>query len=266
MDCKDCVFRKNEVFPLLNMEAQVGCEAGRLDVLKSLGKAERCTGIVDEDITVSYYVLDRFCNMYRDENWGGTDEIYTMSMALNKATYETKPLFGVVVAGDVSSTLETFEATVKSLLNNHYPREKLRIILSIIGTEGADLPALADLINRTQKSEKVDIRAVFHHLLDTSIKDYDSFSKIAQATYFVKVTAGTEVPRNLFDMVDKSLNKDLEHIFLFETEGVSIVRAVVMTALYPQFNDYDLAINEIRDISQHAGKYSSSTQMAHEEK
>lgn len=239
MDCSECVFRRNNSEGL-----QIGCEVGRLAVMQSLGVAIK----TNED---SFFSLNRFCNCYRDEKWNYPE---TIDAASSKVRSEIMPTFGVVIKdnGDVFD-VSLFEQSLRSVLSTKWPVEKLRIILST--TKHRDMPAIAHLVNSTQKSYSVDVRAVFHHISEQKVKDWDRWRKLAAASYFVTINAGAELKLDTLDVVNNSLNTDLEQIVLFEFDGVSIVRSKIMKSVYLNFNDYNLALDYIRSIAKKDGMY-----------
>jgi hypothetical protein len=189
--------------------------------------------------------------MYRNSDWEGPADI---GSAVHKASCEVMPLFGIVVTdGGNSGSPEDFKKTVDSIIATSWPVEKLRVMLST--TNHQQMPAMAHLVNSTQKAAQLDVRAVFHNLIDPNIKDYDTFSKLAQATYFISIEAGVEVPLDLFSQVNDSLNTKLERMIMFESKSLTIIRASVMKSIYRKFNDYTLATDEVRTLSQQAGMH-----------
>jgi hypothetical protein len=255
MDCKECIFaqwgtRKKALivnesdFVLGEVPAtpiQEGCLCGRVDIFKNRGEAQ-----VEQGDT--HYTLTKFCNMYRTEEWQEEQD----EPALEAARQEVMPLFGIAVYDQIDKKINDLQRTVDSILAANYQRNKIKVILSTFQERGVS--AVANIINNLQLEVKHS-SAVFQLLGNDYIKDTEAFKKLAQATYFVKVKSGEEIPPDIFTEIDRSMNDDLERIVMFEGDGFSIISKKVVTDLYLEHMDYDKMVNHIRKISQEQNVY-----------
>lgn len=249
MDCKDCIFAEyGQVKRPMMPDGQVGCACDRLDTWLDKDEAYLAA---DE----SYYELTKFCNMYRNEEWK-SEHNYGNEVAI--AREEVMPLFGIAVWDDPTSTMIDLEKTVMGLTNVKYPRDKMKVVLSTFKARGVN--NVADLINRLQG----DIRnssAIFHLLDYRKYTDTEVFKKLVEATFFVHVKSGyrqrgsTLLPEHLFELIDKSMNEDLERACMWEGDRFTVIHKKVVTGLYLQFNDYDKMVSHVREIAKKQNAY-----------
>ena len=257
MNCKDCIFAKyGQVKRPMTPDGQVGCACDRLDTWLDKNEAYQTEG-------ESYYELTKFCNMYRNHDWRKEvqekheDEFDPPNHSLLEdlveiARSEVKPLFGIAVWDDPTGHFADLDKTVMGLTNIRYPRDKMKVVLSTFSARGVN--DVADLINRLQG----DIRnssAIFHLLDYRKYKDTEVFKKLVEATFFVHIKSGTLLPEDLFELIDKSMNEDLERACMWEGDGFTVIHKKVVTGLYLQFNDYDKMVSHIREIAKEQNAY-----------
>ena len=228
MDCNACVFKVTE------NELQVGCKVDRLSKLINIGQATKEPG-------KSYYELSRFCNMYRTDDCD-----------MDKARNQIKPLFGIVIFCSETDTLEDLNRTIESILNIDYEQKRIKIVISILTTKN-----LNDFVHITNvlKSKYRSVELVVHLHEHNPLREKEVFLKILKATYFVKIRNGSEIKSDLFDMIDKKINDDLDQTIMFETDSATIILKNAMNSEYLNFYDYDLAADSIRKLSIEQGKY-----------
>lgn len=243
MNCKDCIFAKyGQVKRPMMPDGQVGCACDRLDTWLDKNEAYQTAG-------ESYYELIKFCNMYRNEEWQ-SEHNYGNEVAI--AREEVMPLFGIAVWDDPTGHFADLDKTVMGLTNIRYPRDKMKVVLSTFSARGVN--DVADLINRLQG----DIRnssAIFHLLDYRKYKDTEVFKKLVEATFFVHIKSGALLPEHLFELIDKSMNEDLERACMWEGDGFTVIHKKVVTGLYLQFNDYDKMVSHIREIAKEQNVY-----------
>lgn len=263
MDCEKCIFAQYgnpvDVFnglsnlrfdannrslsePLLN-DRQVGCECDRLDTFEERGEAYQTLGS-------PYYQLTKFCNMYRTEDWVDDDK---RGREVSAAREEVMPLFGIAVWDHQDATFDDLDKTVMSMANMVYPTKKMKMMVSTFQSRGVG--AVADLINRVQAMEFINTVATFHLHEHRALRDTEIFKKLVQGTFFVHIEAGYVLPPDLFEVIDNSMNDQLERFVMWEGEGWSAIHKKVATSLYLQFNDYDKLVDHVRDIAQQQNVY-----------
>lgn len=243
MDCKDCIFAEyGQVKRPMMPDGQIGCACDRLDTFLDNNEAYLAAG-------GSYYELTKFCNMYRNEEWH-SEHNYGDEVAI--AREEVMPLFGIAVWDTPTGTMSDLEKTTMSLTQVEYPREKMKVVLSTFNARGVH--DVVHLVNRLQG----DIRnssAIFHLVDDRRNKDTEVFKKLVEATFFVHIKSGSVLPEDLFELIDKSMNEDLERVCMWEGEGFTVIHKKVVTGLYLQFDDYDKMVDHIREIAKEQNVY-----------
>jgi hypothetical protein len=213
---------------------QVGCKADRLQKFIDRGKATKEAGTTS-------YELTQFCNLYRSQQ-----------VDLDQARKDVMPLFGVVVNHHLSRSQIDIEKSVNALLELDYPPEKVKIILSCPTSQDFELMMHYTNILK-QKYRAVEL--ILHLVYDQFTKDRECFSKLLQATYFVKFDSGFEIDPNIFSKVDNVLNVDLKQTCMFQSPGISIVLKSVVQEKYYESCDYDKTIDLIRKIAMEQNKY-----------
>ena len=228
MDCSKCVFKIEEG------DIQTGCLADSLETLIDLGKANLPT-------EKTAYELTQFCNLYREEP---TD--------LDQAKRNVKPLFGVVVNHDLSRSKIDIEKSVNALLELDYPEEKVKIILSCPTSQ--DFELMMHYTNILKKKYRA-VELILHLIDEQFTKDRECFSKLLQATYFVKFDSGFEIDPNAFSKVDDILNVDLKQVCMFGSPGISIVLRNIVQEKYYEGGNYDKTIDLIKQVAMEQNKY-----------
>jgi hypothetical protein len=229
MDCSECFFRVND-----ESGKQIDCQDGRIHKFLNNGKAE---------LKDSYYELKQFCTMYRPEDWDKTLEV---------AQQEVKTSYGIVISSngeEVSDILKSMD----SVKNLDYEKGYFKLVLSLLRYDKG-VNKIMDKVNRFVQNE-IPCEAVFHMVEDWWVNEKAAFNKVSSGSHFVYMRAGTEIRPNLLQVVEKSVNKDLEQISLFEDNGVSIAPKSIINKLYLEYAGYERCLNGLREIAQAQGVY-----------
>jgi len=257
MDCKECVFAEwyttsesmilnesNFIVGKKSCLVQTGCECGRVKVFEKRGEASMTVG-------EPYYRLTKFCNAYRTKEWQEKQD----KPVLEALQQEVMPLFGIAVYDHADKTLEDLQRTVDSILATEYQKNKIKVILSTFKDRGIN--AVANIVNNMQHSDSgiKNSSAAFQVIDHSYVRDSEAFKKLVQATYFVNIKSGSELPPKIFDDIDYSLNEKLERIVMFEGDGFSVISRKVVTDIYLEFGNYDQMVDHIRQHSQEQGVY-----------
>ena len=247
MDCSNCVFMEGVPYsggPYGHMY-QTGCSAGRLDILKSNGKANLENG---------YYHLTQFCNMYRTEKWleivssGIDDPVEIFKIAQN----EIEPSFGVVVQDDANLSQKELEKTVMSFCSINYDFNKVKVIISSDTSR-----AMSDMVHLIHKAqESIKKTEYVSHLHDVkTLREKESFQKVVSYNYFVYAKVGTTVSPNMFEKINLSLNSELEQISMYKNQQITCCPSNTVRSLYLSHNDYDVMLRDLERISKKQGMY-----------
>ena len=221
-NCKECVFCDSQ------FEKQIGCHAGRLSQFTKRKEATK-----DED---DHFIINRFCNLYRNKSWAHAGE----PDAVEKARKEVQASFCIVIFDEPRKS--KIEDAVESVFNLDYPEDKIQVIISTPYQE--NITRYIDLTNSLKKKFK-NSRLVINSL--TSIKtqvEYDSFSKVINKSYFVKMNHDMVLPKTILSQIDHSLNIKVEKIVAFEYNNeknkIFALPFSIVSNEYLKYNDFDL--------------------------
>lgn len=229
MDCSKCVFKME------NEGVQTGCSVGRLQKLIDKGKA-------DMPASETVYELTQFCNMYREEECD-----------IDKQKYNVMPLFGIIASLKPEDTFEEVDALCKHLESLKYPKEKLKIVISApSGLKYAD-----SLLHRFMmlKENFIAAELVLHLHNEANARDNETFKKMLEATYFVKMNVKDRFNLDVFQVVDKMLNDELKQLCFIENNSIHIVLKSVIQQIYYNYESYEKAVKGLKTISMEQGKY-----------
>jgi len=240
MDCSKCVFNIMDDGPPMSGGpfggGQVGCKVGRLQKFIDKGKAKR-RGIVSTS-----YELTQFCNMYREEECDA-----------DKQRYNVMPLFGIVVSITPEDTLEELTEFCRHLESLEYPKEKLKIVLSVpSGLKYAE--GVLHLFNML-KVNFIAAELVLHLHNEGNVKDNETFKKLLEATYFVKVGVKDRFNLDVFQVIDDLLNDELKQLCFVENNSICIVLRSVIQQIYYNYESYEKAVEGLKTISMEQNKY-----------
>lgn len=195
--CKDCVFaEKNED------STQVGCELERSDKLG--------VGSVNE----GNYVLERFCNTYRPDDWLqdlSFDEAINTEGAVLKEVYPRVGFF-IKLDTNVEDAISELDKTVKSIAENNNPAYVVAITEKVEYNQeiwGLFLRHFGD--SGPTKFHIVQLSGEFA-ILDRIV---DEAFTHAQNGWIHITKAGTEVP-SVGDRIQKIVNKDMVQLMAVE--------------------------------------------------
>jgi len=244
MDCKNCIFSE------WNNEYQTGCSADRLSKFIEKGKATlKPIGVHTDDIS-TFYELQQFCNLYREDKWKKDKD---SDKLLDLALKEIKPTFGVVVY-DSKEKNNNLNDTLESIKNINYEKKLIKIVISSFSERGVQ-----NLVSKVIEMQTEGFQCVMtmHTYNDIeSLRDYECFSKLLNYSYFVKIPSGSEISKDVFNDVEISLNHKLEQKALFEDENsnISIVPFKIVNSEYLNYNSYDLMVQGIKDAIEKKSK------------
>ncbi len=233
MDCQNCVFATYNV----DKTKQVGCEAGRLEVLKEKDMAKPVLG-------KPYYELTQFCNMYRTKAWG--DKFDTEDLVA-RARLESMLTFGIVIDID-SDKIDQLNQTLDSIKSIDYPKRGIKVILS----KSANSNNVQNCINKVIELQELNFRAklVAHCEVDIATIDRDDFYTLItqKYSYILKIKTGTKIDSQYFNFINSEVNDSLNMVGLCEdcNNGVLAIHYNVVNSSYIDFANYDLMAEELK--------------------
>ena len=237
MNCSGCMFAE------WKEKDQVGCVAGRLSTLIELDKATKTKG------AVSFYELHQFCNLYRPNKPADDNQVDKKS-ELDLAVEQAKPQFGIIIYDEIENDLNK---TLDSIQNIDYNKDLIKILISSPVEKG--IRYLVTKVNE-MKQKDYDCVTKIHSVNNRLLRDKECFSSIS-CTYFIKLGSGDEISEDFLNNIDLSLNTHLDQIVLFEDRdaNVSAVPFGIVSSEYLKYNDYDLMVQEIKNVAIENNKY-----------
>jgi len=198
--CKGCIFVKQE-----NKDSeQQGCSLGRVKTLDNIG------------IQDNYYLLNRFCNTYRPQEW--MDELpFEEQLNINDAVLEeVYPRMGYFVRLKTCTTdpIQELTTTLESIVAASYKREGKPMFVVIINDKveyNEDIWTLClRLFGQMQGTDYhiVQINQPFEK--DVYLMD-EAFTH-AQNAWIHTTTSGQVVPNDINDKLHNLINIDLKQI------------------------------------------------------
>jgi len=233
MDCQNCVFATYNV----DKTKQVGCEAGRLEVLKEKDKAKPVLG-------KPYYELTQFCNMYRTKAWG---DKFDAEDLVDRARLESMLTFGIVIDID-SDKIDQLNQTLDSIKSIDYPKNRIGIILSKSGKP----TNVQNFVNKVIELQELKFRVKFivHAQMDITTRDKDAFYPLLAKRYgyLIKIRTVTKIDSQYFNFINYEVNDSLNMVGLCEDcdNGVLAIHYNVVNSSYIDFADYDLMAEELK--------------------
>lgn len=228
--CEKCTFAKHED------NKQVGCEAGRLQKFVEKGNAF---------YNNEFHVLNRFCNMYREN-----------TESVNVARERIESVFGIAIYDNQEQS--NIKDTIESIYSINYDKKKLKIVISSIHNESASY--FFETVNKFKQAgfdaefvitfSEAGKQELFtgSNKIDyvTYIKFVNSPPKHSQCSHLVKVTNNTPIDPDLFKKIDVELNDNLEKIVMFESENVIVLPFWLVNKVYLDYNHFDKMADSIR--------------------
>ena len=244
MDCSECIFIERIASsggPLGG--PQCGCHADRIKHLAKKDKSEYKNGV---------YHLDRFCNMYRQEDWKSKDE--TLQESLQRAKDEIEIIFGVLIEDDPSKPMEDIEQAVKSVIQSDYPKDKILLLIST--GEYRNISEMVHLVNVTQEEIEGTELIIHKYSGMQQMREKECFEKLFLSHYFVKMLPHSRVSQNFFSSINNSLNTEMEKITMYENDcGVKAINKSIARSLYLEYGNYDKMCFAVKELSSKEGMY-----------
>lgn len=221
-NCEKCVYAE---FDELD---QVGCKTGRLDKFNELGAAN-----LHKDENRSWYLLKRFCNLYREKEQNLEDAKNQIMLRFGITVYDHQEKYSNVA--------------IESLKNYPYVKGKYKIVISSKhNTKASDL---FNYVNYFNKVEKIRCDLSVELTDEKSIIDYNACSKHIHCTHIVKINSDVEMPSGFLSYVNDSINNQLEQVMLYECDGVSVIPLWYINNNYLNYNDFDIMLDDLRQLS-----------------
>lgn len=232
MDCSQCKFR------IIDNNKQVGCQAERIDKFIDNG-----TAVLNSEH--GCYELKQFCNMYVSDD----NDLIDREFIRNKI----KPLFGIVIHLTSNDTAEQATKACEHIKSLNYPQEKVKVVIS--APKG--LKYAMHLVNLAQmlRTRYGAAELVLHLHDEKKARDNETFSKLVQATYFVKMGVHDRLDLDIFEKIDHLINSEMKQVCFIENNSVNIVLKSSIQYMYYNYGCYDETVEGLKTISVEQDKY-----------
>jgi len=227
--CKNCTFA------VYNELTQTGCSADRID------KFDKSDIIEAYDNEKEFYVINKFCNLYRPLSWnGGVSN-------LEKATAESALDFDVMV--DCNNISEPFKNyLIDTIPSIEYYKDKVNINLFHDYTSSSDVKSMVLDVYSKYKSIKISICLLSNRFLhEFALKSKRNCHLVLSNKFdFTKLS-------KLNDLV----NQDLKRFIVANCNGVLVISnmAYKMNYANSQIDNYKSNISDIVETSKNIGMY-----------
>ena len=199
-NCLKCIFAK---FDKLN---QIDCSAGRLNKFKDLNVAILHKDDINER---SWFLLKRFCNMYREKQ-----------QSMEDARKQITTTFSIVIYDNDNTS--NLDKAIESIKRINYDKSKFKVVISSVHKDKSY--ELFHIVNQLNSN---DINTELVINLDdpksdkyNSNLDKDAFTKCVKSAYIIKMSHNDTVYSNMLLDIDTSLNDKLETITIYESNKI----------------------------------------------
>jgi len=231
---------------------QIGCDAERESLF-----VDPVVGRTDFMKFPRHRSLDRFCNMYRGLNWaednGGQDNTnwYDDEFMVDLARQENMTKFGIAIFDDTSKGISLMESSLESAYQaaKNYGFDKVGVIMSY-DYNTRNINETLHLVNKFTEMglscKGVDF-IPREEIEDMKyIKEYDVFSQLVNADYFIRMGIGQAIGEKFLKQVDTSLNTELDKVLCYENKNVLAIQSSFMRQQYLNFKGYQDAERDIK--------------------
>ncbi|MBF83560.1 MAG: hypothetical protein CL489_03690 [Acidobacteria bacterium] len=240
--CKECVFA------MYVGKTQMDCSLGRLDKFR-----EGCVPVIesyDED-DKEFFVIERFCNTYRPEDWKPRDKKMTKEDSVLK---EAQPTFDFIIIHDSSKDIGSLEKTLSDI-KQQAPLPK-RVV--VVEKGGKDKMGIIGVLERHLSDLPVSYRYVVYmdDEYEGSLDFIDESFKQVDSMYYCVLDSSKDVIANIIKRVDTIINQDMRPLSVIKPdEGYHglVVQSILHQELLPEAEDRNI-LRKIIELSESTGE------------
>tara|TARA_R100000008_G_scaffold83023_1_gene67934 strand:+ start:1499 stop:2311 length:813 start_codon:yes stop_codon:yes gene_type:complete len=215
--CKDCIFATKED------KLQTGCSFGRIEAYSNRG-----INIIEaEDLEENeFFVLETWCNAYREELWKTAHEEEGIEEALRK---ELDPKVQFIIV--IQNSLDGIEKTVQSALNQEEFTPKRLVFVNNSDTSYFEvITKINEIVPEGTDYRIQDIRG---ELSDLEVID-EAFNNISNG-YYTVIESGRELPSDIIKKIYNAISVNIQKLgYINPTDGINLMtaQAVIHKFLY----------------------------------
>ena len=198
--CKGCCFAQKIGI------TQIGCELNKLEVFKSAG----ATVEEAEDESEEFYIIDRFCQCYRDSQWADNFDKPEQQILL-----ETSIPVNFIILHGAESVLEDLEETLHDIASQSNKPTSVIIVVQD--------PEIEDGFGLRHRTHEYLDRANIVFYIMTMVEGAsaelnmidEAFTKCSNGYYSV-FRSGASIPHNFILKLNEAVNFNLEAISMIQ--------------------------------------------------
>ena len=215
--CKDCIFAIKED------KLQTGCSFGRIEAY-----SDRGINIIEaEDLEENeFFVLETWCNAYREEIWKTANEKEGVEEALRK---ELDPKVQFIII--IQDSLDGIEKTIESALNQEEFAAKRLIFVN--NSELSYFNVITKINEVIPEGTDYRIQDIRGELSDLEVID-EAFNNVSNG-YYTVIESGKELPSDVIKKIYTAISIKIQKVGYIEpTDGINLmtVQAVLHKFLY----------------------------------
>ena len=198
--CKGCFFAQKIGI------TQIGCELNKLEVFKNAGAIVKEA----EDESEEFYIIDRFCQCYRDSQWGDSVDDPKQQILL-----ETSIPVNFIVLHLVESTMEDLEKTLTDIASQSNKPASVIVVV-----QDPEIKDGFDVRHKTHEYlDRVDVSFYIVTMIESKREELamidEAFMKCTNGYYSV-FRSGSSIPHNFILKLNEAVNFNLEAISMIK--------------------------------------------------
>ena len=239
--CKECVFA------MYVGDTQMDCSLGRLE---RFGKSGAVV-IESYDDDKEFFVIERFCNTYRPEDW---EPKYKKLTKEDSALRESQATFDFVVIYDGHSGLKSLEKTFFDIRQQSILPKKV----IVVEKGGEDKMGVIGVLEKFFSDVAISYRYVVYmdDEYDGSLDFIDESFKQVNSMYYCVINSEQEIIPNIIERINTVINKEMKPFSAVKpTVGYHglVVQSILHEELLPEAEDRNILL-KIIELSEATGE------------
>jgi len=239
--CKECVFA------MYVGKTQMDCSLGRLDKFRKVGASV----VESYDDDKEFFVIERFCNTYRSEDWKPKYKKITKE---DSALKESQATFDFIIIHDSTQDIDSLDKTLSDI--------KQQMILPkrvvVVEKGGRDKMGIIGALERSLSDVPISYRYVVYmdDEYDGSLDFIDESFKQVDSMYYCVIDSSKDVITNIIKRIDTIINKDMRPLSAVKpNEGYHglVVQSILHQELLPEAEDRNI-LRKIIELSEATGE------------
>jgi hypothetical protein len=239
--CKECVFA------MYVGKTQMDCSLGRLDKFRKVGVPV----IESYDDNKEFFVIERFCNTYRTEDWKPRYKKITKE---DSALKESQATFDFIIIHDSTQGVDSLDKTLSDIKQQTVLPKKV----VVVEKGGKDKMGIIGVLERHLSDLPVSYRYVVYmdDEYEGSLDFIDESFKQVDSMYYCVLDSSKDVMANIIKRVDTIINQDMRPLSVVKPDdgyhGL-VVQSILHQELLPEAEDRNI-LRKIIELSETTGE------------